>query len=298
MQTAAGLPLPSLSRGRFPYAIPNHIVPDFASGSIEGEVLAYTDEALFEACGTRIAFTERGGGVSVGAFASLNTKDGLGDSQRAVQLNRLAICSAFGDPLMQLLSPNQVHGANIIETCDPTARGFSHAYERGQAGADAITVGCVNLAALLSFADCVPLIYVAPTGAFSVVHCGWRGVASHLAARAVESLCDTAECAPGSINVYIGPYIHQECFDVSADTAEIFKQEFGPEVVYVSEDGSTLRVDLGQALRMELVREGIAPERIADVGICTVCENERFFSYRAQNGVCGRHGAFAVRLGE
>ena len=44
-----------------------------------------------------------------------------------------------------------------------------------------------------------------------------------------------------------------------------------------------------------LVAAGVEARRIADVNCCTVCDNRNWFSYRAQGGVCGRHGAFAVR---
>ena len=45
-----------------------------------------------------------------------------------------------------------------------------------------------------------------------------------------------------------------------------------------------------------LTYAGVVAERIADLDACTVCNNQEFFSYRAQDGVCGRHGAFAVRM--
>ena len=48
-------------------------------------------------------------------------------------------------------------------------------------------------------------------------------------------------------------------------------------------------------LQKFLARAGVAPERVVDAGVCTVCSNEAYFSYRAQGGVCGRHGAFAFR---
>ena len=57
-----------------------------------------------------------------------------------------------------------------------------------------------------------------------------------------------------------------------------------------------MHIDLGAALRVQLIARGIDPARICDLGCCTVCENDRFFSFRAQDGVSGRHGAFAIRL--
>ena len=56
-------------------------------------------------------------------------------------------------------------------------------------------------------------------------------------------------------------------------------------------------VDMGAALRCGFASMGVASERIADVDMCTVCDaGERFYSYRASGGTCGRHGAFAARI--
>ena len=93
------------------------------------------------------------------------------------------------------------------------------------------------------------------------------------------------------MNVYIGPYIHADCFEVSADLANKFAIAFGEAVV-----PSQRHVDMGAALVVDLLHAGCMRERIADVDICTYCQTDKFFSYRKQAGVCGRHGAFAVRM--
>ena len=55
-------------------------------------------------------------------------------------------------------------------------------------------------------------------------------------------------------------------------------------------------VDLSQAVIADLVSIGVDPARICDCGICTKCNDDEYFSYRAENGTCGRHGAVAIRL--
>ena len=49
-------------------------------------------------------------------------------------------------------------------------------------------------------------------------------------------------------------------------------------------------------MRADLSRAGLDLDRVADIDICTVCNTERFFSYRAEGGDTGRHGAFAIRI--
>ncbi len=137
----------------------------------------------------------------------------------------------------------------------------------------------------------MPVVLVAPGGQFAVVHAGWRGVYNRIVPKALGMLCEQAGAAPDECNIYIGPYIHAECFEVADDLAEKFSNSFGNDCI-----ASPRHVDMGQAIRTSLLVMGADPARIADAGICTACNNDLFFSYRAQGGICGRHGAIAVRI--
>lgn len=346
MTTAAGLPLPRLSRGRFVYSfVDEHGIGPENGGALSastasdadaacsqckkteqgGSITAFTDEELFHACGVRIAFTERSGGTSVAPYDSLNLKHGLGDNCAPVAFNRAALMSAFNVDYFRvpLVNPNQVHGTDIIEIMDRRdiaqtawAKGESAAcgtdsveflrpgveneqpLENSRTGSDAVVIGLEDVAALLCFADCLPLVLVAPTGTFSVVHCGWKGTVGHLAAKAARRLSEVSACEPAHFNAYIGAYIHPECFEVDEDVAFRFAAEFSPSVAIADAASGRWHVDLGASVVQDLMKCGLTPERIVDVGKCTVCDTDHFFSYRASGGTCGRHGAFAVRLNE
>ena len=71
----------------------------------------------------------------------------------------------------------------------------------------------------------------------------------------------------------------------------LFVEKYGEECAF-----DQTHINLGKALRVQFERIGISSERIADVDYCTVCNNDKFFSFRAQLGIAGRHGAFAIRL--
>jgi hypothetical protein len=165
---------------------------------------------------------------------------------------------------------------------------------------DAIIARGDALAPILCFADCVPLIMVASDATFAVVHAGWRGVIGEVATRALVELAQTSASNLRDINIYIGPYIHKECFEVSADLHQKFAQKFGEGVVLASQDAQLQEqhyfVDLGEALRVQLLLAGADTNRICDLDICTVCNSDTFYSYRATGGKCGRHGAMAFAL--
>jgi YfiH family protein len=284
MKTVAGLTLPSMSRGRFRCT---DAAKDDASHT---PITALTDERLFAETGVRVAFTERTGGFSTGAYGSLNLGTHVDDDAQAVARNRAKLMAAFGVPTASLLTCNQVHGDTVVTIDDGDAVSIDRAREAAQKGADALVIAPANVAALLCYADCTPVIIVAPSGAFAVAHAGWRGVVAHVAVRALDELSRASGAPSDACNVYIGPHIHAECFEVSAEIARQFADLFG--------EGCTpddRHVDMAAALRSDLTAHGVAFERIVDAGACTKCENDRFYSYRAQGGRCGRHGAFAVR---
>lgn len=275
MPTTAGLPLPRLSRGRF------------ASAASSEPLYAFTDEALFAQTGVRVAFTERTGGASEGPYASLNLGSHVGDDRAAVDANRSALASALGFDGVPTVVPHQVHGDRLV-TIDGT-RSIEAVRADVTQGADGLVLTSPQACGLLCYADCTPVILVAPTGAAAVVHAGWRGVKAHIALKALSVLCAKGSCAPSGCNVYIGPYIHAECFEVSAELRDEFARDFGADCT-----PDARHVDMGACLRRDLQGAGVAPDRIADVDICTVCTTERFYSYRASGGSCGRHGAFAA----
>ena len=252
-----------------------------------------SDESLSESVGVRIAFTERKGGTSVGPCASLNLGTYSGDDIDAIQENRQRLLAAIGASTAELLVPNQVHGTDIILVDHAEGAGLENRAQDAPAAedADGIIVTCSNVAALLCFADCMPVVLVAPDASFAVVHAGWRGVMSRIVPKALRLLCEGSQAAPSACNVYLGPYIHAECFEVDPDLTQRFADAFGKRCV-----PDAHHVDLGEAMRASLADAGANVSRIADADACTVCENTRFFSYRAQDGVCGRHGAIAVRV--
>lgn len=254
----------------------------------------YTDENLFDATGIRVAFTTRNGGKSKGEYAGLNLGLHVEDEEEVVLANRKIVLEAIHAPSSVItVCPNQVHGNHVCVVSSLEKAALDAAIAEAHDGADALVVTCQDVCAMLCYADCVPVILATPTGAFSVIHAGWRGVASRIVENAANCICEIASCKPSSVNAYIGPYIHKECFEVGADTYKIFADEFAQyrESVCVGDD----HIDLGAAIKATMIGAGIASERIADLDKCTSCTTDEFFSYRASGGKCGRHAALAFR---
>lgn len=250
-------------------------------------ITALTDEALHERTGTRIAFTNRLGGTSPAPYRALNLSSNVGDIAAAVDTNRQMLLEATGAELMidNLIVPKQVHGSDVLVFDD-----VSSTRAAAEAGADGIVCTQQDIPVLLCFADCTPVISVAPNGAFSVVHAGWRGAYAGIPGIGLKTLCEQAKCNPSDCNTYIGPHIGACCYEVGEDLLAKFVDRFGPEC---AEKDSHL--NLSAAVIVSLLRAGAVPERIIDSGVCTSCNVDRYYSYRAEGGTTGRHGALAFR---
>lgn len=239
--------------------------------------------------GVTLGFTERTGGFSTGCYGSLNLGANCGDDPELVEKNRRLALRAIGAEglFSALVNPLQVHGDHIV-TVD-AGRSVLEAQQEALEGADAVVCARQDVPVLLCYADCVPVILAAP-GAFAVVHSGWRGTIRRIAAKALDELVRVAECTTRDVRAYIGPHIGVEDYEVSSDIVQRFVDEFGPEVA----NGRNL--DLGKAVRLALTDKGILSTEIAEVGESTASNTDRFYSYRAEQKTCGRHGAIACMV--
>ena len=240
----------------------------------------------------RFAFTERTGGVSEEAYSSLNLGSHVGDDPFSVQENRRRALDAMGAAECEhnLLVPNQVHGDRIVTVTSNGADDLELIREQIAAGCDAIVCTAHEVPVLLCFADCVPVVLVAP-GGFAVAHSGWKGTIARISAKACQALCEAARCEPRDVAAYIGPHILGDEYEVSQELMDRFAAEFS------CIDASTSRMlDLSAAICEALVDVGVATANIVDTELSTVRQNDRFFSYRNEGGTCGRHAAIGVML--
>jgi YfiH family protein len=260
-----------------------------------GDLAIWTDVRLEREAGVIVAFSERTGGVSLPPFASLNLAAHVGDAPRAVDTNRERLLSAVGIPqfLAWLTVPSQTHGHVIAQVGDST-RGSGARAASGLpplACTDALVTAEQGVPLMLCFADCVPVVLVAPGPVVAVVHAGWRGALAALPGVAVRSACGIAGCDASEIRAYIGPHIRACHYKVDDTIMSQFVNTFG--TLARADSGG---LDLEFAVTASLIDAGVARCSIARLGTCTAEASDRFFSYRAEQGLTGRHAAIACIL--
>ncbi|MBF0320720.1 MAG: peptidoglycan editing factor PgeF [Nitrospirae bacterium] len=143
-------------------------------------------------------------------------------------------------------------------------------------------------------ADCVPImLYDAHAGVVAAVHAGWRGTAKGILKAAINSCVKEFGSRPEDLSVAIGPSIRGCCYIVGADVVEaVISATGGNGGDYViAKDGGTY-VNLANANTAQALSLDVRPENIWTSDSCTLCQSERFHSYRKEGTRRGSQGAF------
>lgn len=145
--------------------------------------------------------------------------------------------------------------------------------------------GAANVYLSVTVADCLPVyMFDMETGAFSVVHSGWKGTGIVLnALSALKSM--NAEAHPETVCAVLGPCICGECYQVDEERRRVFEARFGGEA-----RGSSAEYPLGGVVKGDcLDLKAANAALLANVGVRNIayCENctftdERLGSFRRE----------------
>ncbi len=222
-----------------------------------------------------VAFTSRLGGVSGGAFESLNLGALTDDDPLNVVENRRLACEAVDADASTATMAWQHHSAEV-RRAEP--RGIvtpGTLFDR----CDGLWTDEPGQAMMLLAADCLPIALGRANGshpALGVLHAGWRGLLDGIVAEGAKAL------GGGRLAAAIGPGLGPCCYEVGDEVAEPFRAAYGDEVVIEN------RLDLWSAAEQALRAAGCDEVERAD--LCTFCHPELFFSHRRDRGRTGRQG--------
>ena len=127
-------------------------------------------------------------------------------------------------------------------------------------------------------ADCVPILLADDEGRVAAAHAGWRGTVAGVANAAVEALVSIG-ARRERLRAALGPSICAHCFEVGEEVAAAF-DALAPSSVVRDGGGKKPHVDLWEANRLVLAAAGVPESAIDAAPPCTMCEPERFFSFR------------------
>jgi hypothetical protein len=264
--------------------------PRFVEREMEG-IRFYCSRALEELPFLRHGFSMRHGGVS--RQDSLNLGYVPWDAAECVEENRRRFLTALELKAESLATLSQIHSdrAHILE--EKPAQWNRHTQ------GDALITARRGAALGIQVADCFPVLVADPvTETVAAIHAGWRGTLARIASKTVERMVASFGSSAASLLVAIGPGIRSCCFEVGAEVSEAFEKEFpGAKLSHAASVAQgKYYLDLCRALEIQLVNAGVQSDQVYDLGACTRCHQDQFFSYRGEGAESGRMLAVIAKL--
>ena len=264
----------------------------FEEKTVDG--VPYLAYPLLEKTGVvRHGFSTRLGGVSTGHCATMNISTTRGDDPAAVEENRRRIAKAIGVRAENMTYTNQTHTTNVavVEAKDRGKRFME---------TDGMVTNVPEICLVTFYADCVPLFFVDPVHrAIGLSHSGWRGTVGKMGKVTVERMREEYGTDPAQVVAAIGPSICQDCYEVSEDVIEKFRENFDkalwPELFYEKADGK-YQLNLWRANQAVLAEAGVPRENIAVTNLCTHCNPDILFSHRSTGTARGTLSAFLALI--
>jgi YfiH family protein len=177
---------------------------------------------------------------------------------------------------------NQVHGDGI--------QIIEHAKAQPEE-ADAMLSNLNKSALVIKTADCLPIfIFDKKQKKIAAIHAGWRGVLNDICLKAIR-LMDSASFE--DLDIFIGPHIHSQSFQVQEDLIKLFKSKFPfikepTHFVKDLDNEAHYFMNLERILKDRLFHECKQALNIQSLAIDTFT-NDSFHSYRRDKEAAGRN---------
>lgn len=202
---------------------------------------------------------------------------------RSELLQGYGVRHGFGTRDAQLppgvVRPVQVHGTEVMSVREVSMDPID---------ADAVVSDRSGVAVGIVTADCVPVLLASTDGAVvGAIHAGWRGLAAGILARGVAA---AAALRGDSLVACVGPAAGGCCYEVDAPVLDALGAAHPaalPAHVRASRPGHAW-LDLAGVARDALVALGLEEAQVERIAACTICDAERFHSYRRDGASAGR----------
>lgn len=206
---------------------------------------------------------------------------------------RKRACDMIGVNSSHLTHVYQEH-SDVLFPVTQAQRGAGADGPDGQVGnGDGLMTSDAETPLSILVADCIPLYFATSNGeAIALAHAGWRGTLKAIAKKTVERMQQEYSVKPEDIQVWIGPGISYDHFEVGEDTWAYFMD--GWCQYHDCFDTKSRCIDLKGLNVYQLIEAGVPEDNIDESEECTVGD-ERFYSYRRQGEGKGHNLAVIMK---
>ncbi len=207
----------------------------------------------------------------------------------AVVANRNLLALAMGVRENELYLPSQVHKTKIVEVTRRTKK-------EDLMETDALISAERNRCIAVMAADCVPiLLYDKKNKAIGAVHSGWRGSVARILEKTLHEMQARFGTRGDQLLAAIGPSVSQASYEVGEEVVQAVNSSFGlNNNLMIPQNNNKAKLDLWKANELQLLEFGVASANIEVANLCTIINNDHFFS--ARKGDAGRFAAGIVLL--
>lgn len=212
--------------------------------------------------------------------------------QQFIIRNREKLANSLGLKVDSFIFQNQIHDTHVaIVTQDDSGKGVYSA-DTAVKQTDALITQAKGVCLITLSADCVPLLFFDPQHmAIGVAHAGWKGTVKRIGYHVVQSMKAAFHTKPEELLVAIGPSAGPCCYEVGEDVLTEAGKAFDLQHVTTHNKKNQTIFNLWEANKLALIEGGVNPNNIECSEICTICENQQFFSAR-----CNDSGRFAAGI--
>lgn len=167
---------------------------------------------------------------------------------------------------------------------------------------DAILTNLVGTPLMTFSADCpLVLVFDPRRRALGLAHASWRCTTALIVTQLVGRLTDRYGSSPGDLWAGIGPSAGPCCYEVRDDVRDAAREipgvsrpiaDIDEKSVFPRRDGRMF-FDLWKANAAQLAACGVPAGQIELAGVCTLCRNDLFYSFRREGTGCGHFGLMA-----
>ncbi|HYG01451.1 MAG TPA: peptidoglycan editing factor PgeF [Chryseosolibacter sp.] len=209
------------------------------------------------------------------------------DDRLLVQNNRERIANAMKVNSAKLIFPSQVHKTRVVRATSLTTK--DELLET-----DALVTNEPGLCIAVMSADCVTiLLYDSVNRAVGAVHSGWRGTVARILEKTLGMMKQEFGTTGADVWAGIGPSVCQDSYEVGAEVVAEVESAFGKDNnLTIPQSQGKAKLDLWKANKIQLLDFGLQEHRIETSGLCTVKNNNHFYS--ARKGDAGRFAAGIV----
>jgi len=262
-------------------------MPGF-SFTLSNAIGYYTIDEFEKSRKVKTCFSTRIGGESTEGYSSLNLGYKSGDYKCIVDKNFKLLCQSACFDLENMVLSDQVHG-DICKIVNSSDKGKGTVYESDIQGVDALVTNCKDVALCIFTADCVPVfLFDTVKNVVALCHGGWRGIINGIVPKTIEIMRSNFGSSPHDIMAAIGPSIGPCCFKVGHDVVKKFEDTFKVSSDIIIEHGGEYKINLWNAVTMQLKIEGLKGQNIFSSELCTSCNKDKFYSYRRDGSITGR----------